>query len=145
MDDVDRDQWIKFMDLKIESMYFNSIQTLVDQSNHVKHIGRKWIYIRKQDQVGKVQTFKDRLVAKSYIPKEEVDDGENFSLVVMLMLIRILLSITTFYDYEFWQMDDKTTFLNDNHDKVSIWLNQKDLYNKVKNKRFVSLKNLFMD
>ena len=27
-------------------------------------------------------------------------------------LVRILLAITTYYDYEIWQMDVKTTFLN---------------------------------
>ncbi|KAA0065556.1 gag/pol protein [Cucumis melo var. makuwa] len=41
----------------------------------------------------------------------------------MLKLIRILLSITTFYDYEIWQMDVKTTFLNDNLEK-SIYMAQ---------------------
>ena len=30
----------------------------------------------------------------------------------MLNSIRILLAITAFYDYEIWQMDVKTTFLN---------------------------------
>ena len=32
----------------------------------------------------------------------------------MLKSIRILLAITTYYDYEIWQMDVKTTFLNKN-------------------------------
>ena len=58
MKDVDRDQWIKAMDLEMESMYFNSFQTLVDQPNDVKPIGCKWIYKRKRDHAGKVQTFK---------------------------------------------------------------------------------------
>ncbi|TYK02209.1 gag/pol protein [Cucumis melo var. makuwa] len=62
MNDVDRDQWIKVIDLEMESMYFNSIWILVDQPNDVKPIGCTWIYKRKQDQAGKVQTFKARLV-----------------------------------------------------------------------------------
>ncbi|KAA0032043.1 gag/pol protein [Cucumis melo var. makuwa] len=33
MNDVDCDQWIKALDLEMESMYFNSIWTLVDQPN----------------------------------------------------------------------------------------------------------------
>ena len=37
-----------------------------------------------------------------------------FSPVAMLKSIRILLSITTHYDYEIWQMDVKTAFLNEN-------------------------------
>ncbi|KAA0061924.1 gag/pol protein [Cucumis melo var. makuwa] len=35
MNDVDRDQWIKAMNLKIESMFFNSVWTLVDQPNNM--------------------------------------------------------------------------------------------------------------
>ncbi|TYK19206.1 gag/pol protein [Cucumis melo var. makuwa] len=67
MYDVDCDQWIKAMDLEMESMYSNSIWTLVDQPNDVKPIGCKWIYKRKRDQAGKVQTFKARLVAKGHL------------------------------------------------------------------------------
>ena len=32
----------------------------------------------------------------------------------MLKSIRILLAITAYYDYEIWQMDVKTAFLNGN-------------------------------
>ena len=114
MNDVDSDQWIKAMNLEMEFMYFNSVWPLVDQPNDIKSVGCKWIYERKQDQAGKVQTFKARLVAKGYSQREGVDYEEIFSQVAMLKSIRILLSITTFYDYEIWQMDIKTTFMNAN-------------------------------
>ena len=32
----------------------------------------------------------------------------------MLKFIRIMLAITAYHDYEIWQMDVKTTFLNEN-------------------------------
>jgi hypothetical protein len=32
----------------------------------------------------------------------------------MLKSVRIILAIATFFDYEIWQMDVKTTFLNGN-------------------------------
>ncbi|KAL0539385.1 hypothetical protein IC582_023597 [Cucumis melo] len=41
----------------------------------------------------------------------------------MLKSIRILLSIAAFYDYEIWQMDVKTAFLNGNLEK-SIYMAQ---------------------
>ncbi|KAA0050105.1 gag/pol protein [Cucumis melo var. makuwa] len=123
MNDVDKDQWVKAMDLEMESMYFNSVWELVDLPEGVKPIGCKWIYKKKRDSAGKVQTFKVRLVAKGYTQREGVDYEETFSPVAMLKSIRILLSIATFYDYEIWQMDVKTSFLNGNLEE-SIFMSQ---------------------
>ena len=61
---------------------------------------------------GKVETYKARLVAKGYRQQEGIDYDETFSPVAMLKSIRILLAIATYYDYEIWQMDVKTSFLN---------------------------------
>ena len=66
MNDVDKYEWVKAMDLEMESMYFNLVWDLVDQLEGVKPIGCKWIYKRKGGVDGKVQTFKARLVAKGY-------------------------------------------------------------------------------
>ena len=44
----------------------------------------------------KVETFKARLVAKSYTQKEGVDYEETFSLVAMLKFIQIVLSIPAY-------------------------------------------------
>ena len=71
----------------------------------------------------KVETFKARLVAKSYTQKEGVDYEETFSLVAMLKSIRILLSIVAYLDYEIWQMDVNTAFLNEKLDE-SIYMMQ---------------------
>ena len=102
------------MDLEMEFMYFNSVWTLVYQTNDIKPIVYKLIYKRIRDHGGKVHTFKALLLAKGYTQREGVDYEETFSLVVMLKPIRILLSIVTFYDFEIWQLDVKTTFLNRN-------------------------------
>ena len=61
-----------------------------------------------------VETFKARLVAKGYTQKEVIDYEETFSSVAMLKSIRILLSIAAYLDFEIWQMDVKTAFLNAN-------------------------------
>ena len=52
-----------------------------------------------------------------------MDYEETFSPVAMLKSIRVLLSIVTFYDYEIWQMDVKTSFLNGNLEE-SIYMAQ---------------------
>lgn len=92
-----------------------------------------------------VQTFKAKLVAKCFTQRKEVDYKETLSPTTMLTLIRIFLSIATYYDYEILQMDVKTTYFNGNIDE-SIYMSQLErLQNKVKNIRFASFRDLSMD
>ena len=61
---------------------------------------------------GQVETYKARLVAKGFRQKQGINYEETFSPVVMLKSIRIMLAIAAYHDYEIWQMDVKTAFLN---------------------------------
>ena len=123
MDDPDKDKWLTAMEQEMESMYSNSVWELIDLPESVRPIGCKWIYKKKSGVDGKVETFKARLVAKGYTQKEGVDYEETFSPIAMLKSIRILLSIAVALDYEIWQMDVKTAFLNGYLDK-SIYMMQ---------------------
>ena len=106
------------MNTEMESMYSNQVWTLVDLAVGVKPIGCRWIYKRKRGIDGKVETFKARLVAKGYTQKEGFDYEENFSPTAMIKSIRILLAIANHMDYEIWQMDVKTAFLNGSLDEI---------------------------
>ena len=52
------------------------------------------------------------LSQKVFRQVQGVDYDETFSPVAMLKSVRIMLAIAAFYDYEIWQMDVKTAFLN---------------------------------
>ena len=114
MKDIDAPHWVKAMKSELDSIYSNQIWDLVKAPNGIKPIGCKWVYKRKRGIDGRVETFKARPVAKGYTQKKGIDYEEIFSPVGMLKSIRILLSIAAHYDYEIWQMDVKTTFLNGN-------------------------------
>ena len=52
------------MKSELDSMYSNQVWDLVKASNGIKPVGCKWVYKRKRDPDGKVETFKARLVVK---------------------------------------------------------------------------------
>ena len=51
-------------------------------------------------------------MAKGYSQREGIDYDETFSPVAKIKSIRILLAIAAYYNFDIWQMDVKTTFLN---------------------------------
>jgi hypothetical protein len=105
-------EWKGAMDSEIQSMYDNQVWNLVDPQPGRKTVGCKWIFKKKTDMDGNVHTFKARLVAKGYTQSYGIDYEETFSPVAKIKSIRIMLAIAAFYDYEVWQMDVKTAFLN---------------------------------
>ncbi|GJZ98652.1 retrotransposon protein, putative, ty1-copia subclass, partial [Tanacetum coccineum] len=87
--DPESDKWLEAMNTKMQSMKDNQVWVLVELPPNGRTVGSKWLFKKKTDMDGNVHTFKARIRA-----------------------VRILLAITTFYDYEIWQMDVKTAFLN---------------------------------
>ena len=133
------------MDAEIQSMYSNGVWTLVDPLEGIKPIGCKWVYKKKRGPDGNVETFKARLVAKGYTQIEGIDYDETFSPVAMLKTIRILLSIAAALDYEIWQMDVKTAFLNGNLDERIYMQQPEDFVQNGQEGKFANYKSLFMD
>jgi len=93
-------------------MHLNSVWTFVDAPEQIRPIGIKWIYKRKKEADGHVETYMARLVAKGFTQREGIDYDDTFSHVSMFKSIKVLLAIAAHYDYEIWQMDVKTAFLN---------------------------------
>ncbi|KAK1684880.1 hypothetical protein QYE76_045728 [Lolium multiflorum] len=108
----DSNKWQEAMKSEMGSMYDNKVWTLVDLPDSRKAIENKWIFKRKTDADGNITVYKARLVAKGFRQIQGVDYDETFSPVAKLKSVRILLAIAAFFDYEIWQMDVKTAFLN---------------------------------
>ncbi|GKD06266.1 retrotransposon protein, putative, ty1-copia subclass, partial [Tanacetum coccineum] len=102
---------------EMQSMIDNMVWVLVNLPPNCKAVGSKWICKKKMDMDGNVHIYKARLVAKGYTQTYMVDYEETFSPVADIRAIRIHISIAAFYDYEIWQMEVKTAFLNGYLDK----------------------------
>ncbi|KAK1679548.1 hypothetical protein QYE76_040396 [Lolium multiflorum] len=108
----DSNKWQEAMKSEMGSMYDNKVWTLVDLPDSRKAVENKWIFKRKTDADGNITVYKARLVAKGFRQIQGVDYDETFSPIAKLKSVRILLAIAAFFDYEIWQMDVKTAFLN---------------------------------
>nr|GEW03302.1 integrase, catalytic region, zinc finger, CCHC-type, peptidase aspartic, catalytic [Tanacetum cinerariifolium] len=72
-----------------------------------------WIYKVKLDEYGDVLKNKARLVAKGYRQEEGIDFEESFAPVSCIEAIRIFIANAASKNMTIYQMDVKTTFLND--------------------------------
>ncbi|GJR52306.1 retrotransposon protein, putative, ty1-copia subclass [Tanacetum coccineum] len=81
--DLESKKWFDAMNAEMQSMMDNMVWVLVDLPPNCKTVGSKCIFKKKTDMDGNVHTYKARLIEKA-----------------------------AFYDYEIWQMDVKTAFLN---------------------------------
>ncbi|GJR99355.1 retrotransposon protein, putative, ty1-copia subclass, partial [Tanacetum coccineum] len=110
--DPESNKWLNAMNVEMQSMKDNEVWDLVELPFNGKIVGSKWLFKKKTDMDGAVHTYKARLVAKGYTQTLGIDYEETFSPVADIRAIRILIAIAAFYDYEIWQMDVKTAFLN---------------------------------
>ncbi|GJZ51588.1 retrotransposon protein, putative, ty1-copia subclass [Tanacetum coccineum] len=125
--DLKSDKWLDAMNTEMKSMKDNQVWSLVDLPPNGRTVRSKWIFKKNTDIDGNVHTIKARLVANGYTQTYRVDYGETFSPVADIRAIRILLAIAAFYDYEIWQMDVKTAFLN-GHLSEDVYMVQPEVF-----------------
>ncbi|GKA60188.1 retrotransposon protein, putative, ty1-copia subclass [Tanacetum coccineum] len=138
-------KWKEAIKSEIQSMYDNQVWNLVDTTPGLKTVGCKWIFKKKTDMDGKVHTYKARLVVNGYTQTHRIDDEETFSPVAKIKSVRIMLAITAFHDYEIWQMDVKTAFLNRKLTEDVFMAQPEGFENAKYPKRVCKLQRPFMD
>nr|GEW71986.1 copia protein [Tanacetum cinerariifolium] len=73
----------------------------------------KWIYKVKLDELGGILKNKARLVTRGYRQEEGIDFEESFALAARLDATRIFLAFAAHMNMIIYQMNVKTTLLND--------------------------------
>nr|GEX83386.1 hypothetical protein [Tanacetum cinerariifolium] len=127
--DPKSEKWLNAMNVEMQSIKDNEVWVLVELPPNGKTVGSKWLFKKKTDMDGNVHIYKARLVAKGYTQTPGIDYEKTFSSVADIRAIRILIPIDAYYDYEIWQMDVKTAFLNG-------YLNEEKQASRQWNKRF---------
>ncbi|GJU38927.1 retrotransposon protein, putative, ty1-copia subclass [Tanacetum coccineum] len=99
--DPDKVIWQGAMDEEMNSMKVNEVWIEVDPPSNAKVVRSKWLFKKKTDMDADIRA------------------------------IRILIAIAAYYDYEIWQMDVKTAFLNGRLDE-DIYMEQPEGLKEVK-------------
>ncbi|KAL9269976.1 Retrovirus-related Pol polyprotein from transposon TNT 1-94-like protein [Drosera capensis] len=91
----------------------NKVLDLVDLLSGCKAVGKRLVLKAKRKVDRSIDKYKVRLVEKGYTQTKGIDYGDTFSLVVRFVSLRLIFSIGPQQDYELYQMDVKTTLLNE--------------------------------
>ncbi|GKC26664.1 retrovirus-related pol polyprotein from transposon TNT 1-94 [Tanacetum coccineum] len=106
------ESWIIAMQAELNQFIANDVWELVPHPKSTTIIGTKWVYRNKLDENGVISSNNSRLVAQGYNQQEGIDYDETYTPVARLESIRILLAYASALDFELFQIDVKSVFLN---------------------------------
>ncbi|KAJ9539222.1 LOW QUALITY PROTEIN: hypothetical protein OSB04_031955 [Centaurea solstitialis] len=104
--------WVSAMQEELAEFERNLVWTLVHKPSRKTIIGLKWVFRNKLDEHGIVIRNMARLVAQGYKQEEGIDYDETFAPVARLEAIRLILAYAAYINFEVYQMDVKSAFLN---------------------------------
>lgn len=109
---LEDDQWIVAMQEELNQFERNQVWELVSRPSGKHIIGTRWVFKNKLDENGIIVRNKAILVAQGYNQEEGIDFEEIFAPVARLEAIRLLLAYACSMNFQLFQMDVKSAFLN---------------------------------
>nr|GEX04785.1 retrovirus-related Pol polyprotein from transposon TNT 1-94 [Tanacetum cinerariifolium] len=106
------ESWIVSMQEELNQFIANDVWELVPQPRNMTITRTEWVFRNKLDKNGVVSRNKARLVVQGYNQQEGIDYDETYSPIARLESIRILLAYACAFDFQLFQMDVKSAFLN---------------------------------
>lgn len=85
----------------------NHTWELLDLLKGSRPIGCKWVFRKKYHRDGTLKAYKDRLVVKGFIQKEDVDYFDTYAPVARTTRIRVLFALASLNNRIVHQMDVK--------------------------------------
>nr|GFB00495.1 hypothetical protein [Tanacetum cinerariifolium] len=119
--DPKSNKWLDAMNARMQSMIDNMVWVLVDLPPNCKTVG-----------------------TKGYTQLYRVDYEKTFSPVADIRAIRILISVTAFYDYKILQIDVKTVFLNGCLNEDIYMMQPEGFVDPKHHRKYASFKDPFM-
>ncbi|XP_070032974.1 uncharacterized mitochondrial protein AtMg00820-like [Nicotiana tomentosiformis] len=84
---------------------------VVQTPNGIKHVGYKWVFVRKRNEKNEVQRYKARLVAQGFSQRPGVDYEETYSPIMDAITYHYLISFGVHEKLGMHLMDVVTSYL----------------------------------
>ena len=104
--------WKEAMLEELKSIKKNETWELVKLPANKMPIDVKWVFQTKLNPDGTIAKYKARLVARGFMQTERIDFSEVFAPVARLETVRLVVAIATLKNWNIWQLDVKSAFLN---------------------------------
>ncbi|KAK2352556.1 putative mitochondrial protein [Trifolium repens] len=111
-DAIANPKWHNAMQEEINSIEKNRTWKLVELPDHKKAISVKWIFKLKTNLDGSIAKHKARLVARGFLQQQGIDYTEVYAPVARMETIRLVVAITSSFNWPLFHMDVKSAFLN---------------------------------
>lgn len=107
-------KWKGAISEELQAHKRNQTWDIVPLPSGCKTIKSKWVFKIKNNADGMPERYKARLVAKGCSQKAGIDYTETFSPVVRYETLRVLLAMSTLYDWDIDHLDAVVAFLQGN-------------------------------
>ena len=118
----DKDLYLKAMQLEIEDLIKSNTWDITIKPKNIPIIKGRWVLTKKYNLDNTIRKYKARWVAKGFLQKYNINYKETFASTSKPSLIRLLLSIFNYLDWEIYTWDIKQAFPNANIDIDNIYL-----------------------
>ena len=105
------EKWKQAMKSEMDSLKENGVYEIVDRPLGKKVVKSKWVFRVKTNELGEVEKYKARVVAKGFSQVEGIDYDQTFSPTVRFESIRQMVALGTSRGMHMHQMDVTTAFL----------------------------------
>ena len=105
------EKWKRAMESEMDSLKENGVYEIVDRPAGKKVVKSKWVFRVKTNELGEVEKYKARVVAKGFSQVEGVDYDQTFSPTVRFESIRQLVAMGASKGMNVHQLNVTTTFL----------------------------------
>ena len=109
-----------------------------------KAIGRRWVFVRKKDEHGKIVKYKAHLVAQGFSQKPGTNylDNSTFAPMMHFKTLRTMLANSAIYNWKLRQFDVKGAYLH-RELKEEIYIMQAPGYEDNTNKIYYLFRSLY--